>query len=422
MKIKLRLHYINNVMVFFLILIGISPLYAQPKPIALKGGRLITISHGVVEDGTILMRDGRIVAVGKDIAIPGGAEIVDVSGQTIMPGLINGFTNIGLTDIPSFGKDDDEATSVMTPQVHVLDGLNPDNRYIPISRGSGVTAALCAPGEGNLLSGVSALIHLSGETVEEMKILFPMGVHGNMGEAPKDRYGKNSQAPMSRMGTAAMLRQTFIDALDYYDQMVRYEKMKLAYENGEKDAEKPDPVKTDLKLQALVPVVNGELPLIIGADRFDDIHTILRIADEFGLKIILNHGTESYRVADILAKKDIPVILGPVSAGYQRQETMQAVPDVAARLHKAGVLFAFQTGSIANVTGLLDEARRAVSHGLPREAALRALTLDAAKIFVVDDQIGSLEKNKMADIVVFNKDPLDGTARVTMVFIGGVKY
>lgn len=394
----------------------------QTNPIVLKGGTILTISQGEIQNGTLIMHQGRIIDVGRNIAIPDGLEIIDVTGQFVMPGLIDGFTNLGLTDIPSFGEDDDEATSAMTPQLNVLDGLNPDNRYIPVARESGITSALCAPGEGNLLSGTSALIHLAGSTADDMDLASPIGVNGSMGEAPKARYGKNNQAPMTRMGIAAMLRQTFIDALDYKNKLERYEMKLQAFESGEKDADKPDPVKTDFKLAALVPVVAGELPLIVSADRFDDIHTLLRIAKEFGVKVILNHGAEAYRVSEILAERKIPVILGPTTRMHQRHETFQPVPDAALKLHEAGVTFAFQTGSITNVTGLMEEARHAVAHGLPQEAALQALTLDAAGIFNVGDEIGSLEKDKLADIAVFNKHPLDGTAKVAMVFIRGEKY
>lgn len=256
-----------------------------------------------------------------------------------------------------------------------------------------------------------------------MILQFPVGIHGCLGEAPKLRYGKKNQAPMTRMGAAALLRQTFINALDYADKIERYQEKLEKYEKEKKkDDKKPEPPKKDFKLQSLIPIVRGEKPLIIGANRFDDILTVLRIAEEFDLKIILNHGAEAYRVAEKIASGNIPVILGPSTSFQQKQETEWAVPENAAQLNKAGVKIAFQTGSIQNVSGLLNEARLAVANGLPYNVALKALTLYPAQIFGVDDEVGSLEKGKSGDIVIFDGDPLKDLSRVVLVFISGEKY
>jgi len=403
--------------------ISLPGLYSQTKTIAIRGGRLMTMTHGIIEDGILLMRGGKIEEIGKDIPIPEGATVIDIPGKTVLPGLIDGFTNLGMADIKSYGKDDDEATDPLTPQLRIIDALNPDNRFIPLARNSGVTSVLCAPAEGNLLSGQSGFIQLAEGVIEDMILQFPVGIHGCLGEAPKLRYGKKNQAPMTRMGAAALLRQTFIDALDYADKIERYQEKLEKYEKEKKkDDKKPEPPKKDFKLQSLIPIVRGEKPLIIGANRFDDILTALRIAEEFDLKIILNHGTEAYRVAEKIASGNIPVILGPSTSFQQKQETEWAVPENAALLNKAGVKIAFQTGSIQNVSGLLNEARLAVANGLPYNVALKALTLYPAQIFGVDDEVGSLEKGKSGDIVIFDGDPLKELSRVVLVFIGGEKY
>ncbi len=392
-------------------------LLAQDQAVVLRGARLLTITQGEIESGVIVMSGGRITAVGTDVSIPSNARVIDVSGKTIMPGMIDGFTNLGLSDYPSYGEDDDEATGPVTPHMSVVDGLNPDNRFLPLAGRSGVTVALCAPAEGNLLTGQSALIHTSGTSVDEMVISSPVGVHVTLGEAPKLRYGAKNTAPMTRMGAAALLRQTLILAQEYSDKIARYERKQASQSEDEED--KAVPPTRDLKLEALLPVLRGEIPLIVGADRFDDIHTALRIADEFGVSIVLNRGAEAHRLAAELAEKDVPVIWGPAGARYQELEARRGTGRTPALLSEAGVRLAFQTGGIDNVAGLLEQARIAMANGLSREETLKAMTLYPAQIFGVVDQLGSLEEGKLADIVVFSGDPLGELSSVEMVFIGG---
>ena len=394
---------------------------AQDETVALRGARLLTITQGVIDNGVLVMSGGRITAIGAQVSIPTGARVIDVAGGTVMPGLIDGFTNLGTADIPSLGRDDDEATDPVTPHLRITDALNPDNRFVPVARNSGVTAALCAPAEGNLLSGQSALIRLAGTSPEEMVLSTPVGTHVSLGEAAKTRYGQKGRAPMTRMGAAALLRQTFVNAKGYADKLAIYERKLAAHEADAAEREPPRPER-DLKLEALLPVVAGQKPLIVGADRFDDIYTALRITAEFDLPIILNRGAEAHRLASELVERDIAVIWGPVGASYQELESERGTPATPALLSQAGVRFAFQTGSIENVTGLLHQARSAIIYGLPYEEALKALTLYPAQIFGVADRLGSLEVGKLADIVVFDGDPLEELSKVAMVFIGGKRF
>ncbi len=391
---------------------------AQEEPIALRGARLLTITRGEIDNGVIVIADGRITAVGSDVSIPSGTRVIDVSGKTIMPGLIDGFTNLGLTDYPSYGADDDEATTPVTPQMRVVDGLNPANRFIDHSRNSGVTAALCAPAEGNLVTGQSALIRTHGATVEELVIGASMAVHVTLGEPPKLRYGPKNTQPMTRMGAAALLRQTLIQAQEYAGKQERYER-KQASRNEDEEADSSSPPARDLKLEALLPILRGEKPLIVSADRFDDIHTAIRIAEEFKVPMVLNRGAEAHRLASTLADRGMPVIWGPAGAPYQELEAMRGSSETPARLAEAGVIVAFQTGSVENVDGLLGQARAAMANGLPREQTLEALTLNAAQIFGVADQFGSLDVGKSADLVVFSDDPLEDLSSVEMVFVQG---
>ncbi|MFB0564336.1 MAG: amidohydrolase, partial [Candidatus Aminicenantaceae bacterium] len=300
----------------------------------------------------ILVLDGKIAKVGKNISVPEGAKILNA--KVIIPGLIDSFTNLGTTEIETEDRDFDEATSPITPHLRIIDALNPENSFIPIARKRGVTAALTAPGEGNLLSGQSALIHLSGKTMEEMVVKFPVAVHGSLGEMPKLRYGKEGKMPSTRMGEAALLRQTLIDAQNYLSKILNYEKKLEEYKKKEKEREaspsdKPFPPSTDFKLLSLFPVIKGEMFLALRANRLDDILTALRIAEEFQLKIIINHGADAYKVADKLSSRNIPVLVGPVASYFQMIETRGALYENVVRLHKAGVKIAFQTGSVKNV-------------------------------------------------------------------------
>ncbi|MGB8951661.1 MAG: amidohydrolase family protein [Candidatus Aminicenantales bacterium] len=411
-----------RIVITVLILGGFAGLLHAGRPIAIKGGRIVTVTAGVIENGTLIIRDGRIEAVGKDIRIPSEADVIDAAGTTILPGFIDGFTNLGIADFAAFGSDDDEASDPVAPHLHVTDALNPENRFIPLARASGVIAAICAPADGNLLTGQSALIRLKGVSIEEMGIKFPAAVHGCLGEPPKMRYGKMNQMPMTRMGAAALLRQTLIDAQAYVHGIDEYEKKLAAFQkSGKKDEKEPNPPAIDPKKMALRPVLEGKIPLILSADRYDDILTALRMADEFNLKLILNHGAEAGRMADVLASKKVPVIIGPLAHAPLKLETMNSIKENAAWLSRAGVKIAFQTGSIQNASGLLAEARLAVANGLPPEEAMKALTIYPAQIFGVDAIYGSLEVGKSASLVIFDGDPLAMRSQVKMVFIDGKK-
>lgn len=421
-----------------LLLLCLGGLPAQEDTLAFKGAKIITAAQGTIDNGILVIKGEKIVAVGKNVAIPEGTKVIDISNHTVFPGLIDSFTNLGTTEIEPMDRDFDEATSPLTPHLRIIDALNPANSFISIARKSGVTAALTAPGEGNLLSGQSALIYLCGETMEDMVLKFPVAVHGNLGETSKLRYGEKGQMPSTRMGAAALLRQTLIDTQAYSDKLLVYEKKLQEYKtkkekevkekkkdkkdkekNEKKSLQEPTPPPTDFKLKSLIPVIQREQYLVLRANRLDDILTSLRIAEEFGIKIVINHGAEAYKVADKLARKNIPVLVGPVESYFQRIETREALYENAAKLHKAGVKIAFQTGSVKNVSDLIYQAESAVKYGLPYDEAVRALTLYPAQIFGVDDKIGSLEKGKIANLVVFEGDPLKRLSEVNMVVIKG---
>jgi len=392
--------------------------------VVIRGGKVFTMTRGVIDGGLVLIRDGRIAAVGKNIPIPKDARLIDATGGAVCPGLIDAFTNLGTTQAGSLGADSDEATSPVTPQLRIIDAFDPENDFIRLARQSGVTAALVAPGEGNLLSGQSALLRLAGDRVEEMIVRFPVGVHGSLGELVKLRYGQKNQMPSTRMGEAALLRQTLIEAQSYLEKLNRYEQKLADYQAKAKEgktpaSDRPEPPAKNFKLLALIPLLTGKQPWIVRANRLDDILTALRLAEEFHLTLILNHGAAAWKVADRLAARNIPVLVGPASADFHLDETREARADLAARLWRAGVKIAFQTGSTRNVADLLTQAQAAVVAGLPKEEALKALTLYPAQIFGVADQLGSLEAGKIADVVIFDGEPLARPVRVKMVLLAG---
>jgi len=408
--------YFKKLEIIFLLslfLFSVPQLFSQHDVLVFEGGRIITITRGIIEQGTIVIEKGRIVDIGKNIFIPERSKVIDVSSFTILPGLIDSFTDLGAVDVEEDQRDNDEATHPLTPHLRIIDALNPANRFIPLARNSGITTALTAPGEGNLLSGQSALIHLFGEKMEEMIVKFPVAVHANLGELPKLRYGEKGRMPSTRMGEAALLRQTLIDVQGYIKKMEDYERKK------EQSNEKIIPPDNDLKLQSLIPVIKRELPLIVRANRYDDILTALRIGEEFDLRIILNHGAEAYRLAETLADRKIPVLVGPFSSYYQRMETKNSCYQNVAQLSRRGVKFAFQTGGVKNFSTLINQAKTAIKYGLSLEEAYKGLTLYPAQILGLEGELGSLEKGKIADIVVFSGDPLEETSTVKLVIIKG---
>ncbi len=398
---------------------------AEDSLIAVKGGRFFTGTAGTIDGGVLIIKSGKIAGLGKDLTVPFGARVIEATDSFIMPGLIDTYTDLGLEEPGTLGSDSDEKTSALTPHLRIIDGFDPENVFIPMARNSGVTAALVAPALGNLIGGQCGLMRLWGGDVGEMAVAFPAAMQAVLGEAPKMRFGAKKQMPQTRMGEAALLRQTFIDVQDYLRKISDYERKQAETQAKKKKPrdvgdEVLAPPAIDLKLQALVPVLQGKLPLLVAAHRFDDILTALRIADEFGLKIILCGGAEAYRLTDTLAKNGIPVLLKPEeTAARLTLETGRAVADNAAKLWRAGVKVAFQTGSVKDVGGLVRQARVAAANGLPHDEALRALTLNAAEIFGVAEDLGSLEKGKSADLVIFDDDPLHGLAKVKLVIIRG---
>jgi len=270
------------------------------------------------------------------------------------------------------------------------------------------------------------MVHLDGGTPEQVMVRDGAALVVNLGETPKERFGARNQSPATRMGTAAVVRDAFTKARDYRAKWTEYETKRketgaksAASGKDKKDGGPPSPPDRDLKLEALLPALAGTMPVFVRAHRVDDILTAVRLAEEFKLRLVISHGTEAYKVADLLASRKIPVVVGPITVQPERIETLGAIYDNAARLSRAGVTLAIQTGESLNARMLPYEASLAVAYGLPWEQAIRALTVNPAEIFGVADRIGSLKPGLDADLIATDGDPLQPLARLRHLMIKG---
>jgi imidazolonepropionase-like amidohydrolase len=376
----------------------------EERPLVIRGGKIFTVTGGILENGLIIISGGKIQAVGKDLAVPPEARVIDASQDCVFPGFFDAGTNLGTVEFESSEEDYDESAVALTPQLSIIDSIDPENRFIPAALRRGITSALIAPGRGNVLSGQSAVLHLDGADLETMTLKSPAAVHGSLGDVIKPRSKRSGAYPYTRMGVAAALRQSLVDAGASLARLQRADR-------GKKEE--------DPAIRALFPVIKGEIPLVITANRFDDIMTALRIAAEFKIRIVINEGADAHRAAAELAARKVPVVLRTNTAYRLTVETLGAVAENAARLERAGVRIAFQSGSTQDAGDFWPQVHLAVTHGLAPEAALRALTLNPAAIFGLADLVGSLEPGKSADVVIFPANPIMTTVPVKWVIVGG---
>ncbi|HLW53748.1 MAG TPA: amidohydrolase family protein [Candidatus Angelobacter sp.] len=386
--------------------------------IAIRGGKVLTVSHGVIDNGVVVMQKGKIIAVGAaGTAIPSDAKVIDATGMTVYPGLIDSETHLGLTEISADRMTDDmiEPSDEIMPHMHVYDAFHAETALIPVARINGITNAVVAPAEGDTLPGQDALIQLSGRSSEEMLLVRDLALPLNFtGRQRRNESFATAKFPQTRMGMAAQLRQAFLDAQDYESKLAAYEKKKSG------DAEKAGaPPKRDLRLEALLPYLHGQKPMVLAAEEPNDVQTVMDMAKEFHLKVILNHVTHSNEVLDKVAASGFPVIVGPIYEEPKEWERYDAVYRVPAELARRGVKIAFATYDAHNARNLPYAAGYAVGFGLPADEALKAVTLNPAQMFGVDKDLGSLDVGKTANVVVANGDPLDVKTDVRHVFIAG---
>src|SRR5216684_3938962 len=404
-----------------------SPVITTPAAsptIVLRGGKLLTITHGVIENGVLVMQNGRIVAVGgASTEIPKGAKVIDVTGMTVYPGLIDSETHFGLIEIEAerISNDTLEASDEIMPHMHVYDAFHAETALIPVARMNGVTNAIVAPGSGDTLPGQDSFIQLAGRSAEEMLTVRDIAMPLNFtGSQRRNQTFETSKFPSTRMGMAAQLRQTFMDAQDYADKWARYEKKKAGADEKDKDKDKPaEPPKRDLKLEALLPYLRGQKPVVLAVEEPHDLETALDLAHQFHLKVILNHVTHASSLLDKIAASGFPVIVGPIYEQPKEWERYDAVYRMPAELVQKGIKIALASYDSYNSRNLPYAAGYAVGFGLPYDEAMKAITINPAQIWGVDKDLGSLENGKMANVVVANGDPLDVKTDVKHVFIGG---
>jgi imidazolonepropionase-like amidohydrolase len=395
-----------------------APAPAAGEAIALRGGKLLTISHGVIENGVLVMQNGRITAIGgANTAIPKGARVIDATGMTIYPGLIDSETHLGLTEVQADRMTNDtlEPSDEIMPHMHVYDAFHAETAIIPVTRINGITNAIVAPANGDTLSGQDSFIQLAGKSADEMLLVRDIALPLNFtGSQRRNQNFEQAKFPFTRMGMAAQLRQAFIDAQDYELKLAAYDKKKAA------DPDKAGaPPKRDLKLEALLPYLHGQKPMVLAAEQANDLQTILDMAREYHLKVIFNHLSHTSAVLDKVAASGFPVIVGPIYEEPKENERYDAVYRLPAEMAKRGIKIAFASYEAHNSRNLPYAAGYAEAFGLPHDEALRALTLNPAQMWGVDKDLGSLDAGKMANVVVANGDPLDVKTDVKHVFIAG---
>ncbi len=398
---------------------------AQQKTLVLKGGTLLTVSHGTIEKGVLVISDGKISAVGAaaSVKIPKDAEVIDVTGMTVYPGLIDSESYLGLTEISAEESTNDliESSDEIMPHMHVADAFHAESELIPVARFNGITNAIVAPQNQDTLPGQDAFIQLDGKSAIEMLLHPDIALPLNFtGEQRRNESWEKRKFPQTRMGLAAQLRQAFMDAQDYSEKWADYERRKADATKSPDDKKgPPSPPKHDLKLEALLPYLQGKKPIVLAASEPSDLETAVSLARQFNLKFVLNHISHSQPVLDYVAGLKVPVIVGPIYEDPKNYERYDAVYRLPGELYKRGVKIAFASYDAHAVRNLPYAAGYATAFGLPHDEALKAITLNPAEIWGVADQLGSLDVGKTANVVVADGDPLDVKTDVKRVFING---
>jgi imidazolonepropionase-like amidohydrolase len=372
--------------------------------LAITNGQLFTIAQGIVEQGTVLIDGATFAAVGSDVPVPADATIIDAQGHYVYPGLVDAHTHFGVYSEISGpeGADGNEMTDPITPHVRALDSLNWFDPGFEEAVANGVTTVQILPGSGNVIGGQGVVVKTWGSPPSERILLEPSGVKMALGENPKRVYGQKKKTPSTRLGSAALMREAFVQARNYL--------RKRSDGNAERD----------LRLEILAAVLERKLPGRCHAHRADDILTALRISQEFGFRLTIEHCTEGHRVARELAAADVMCTLGPLLTGKSKQELRDRSFDAAPALEQAGVTFGFTTDHpVIPAYSLPLCAAYAVGAGMTREGALRALTLDPARVLGLDDMLGSLEAGKAADCIIVEGDILDPRSRVRTAIVNG---
>ena len=402
------------------------PACAQSQPsttYAITHAKLFTLAGSTIEDGTLIIRDGKIAAVGAGMDIPAGAQVIDAKGLQVYPGIFDSITQMGLREIGAVSATVDSAeTGNYNPDVIAATAVSPSSEHIPVTRAAGITEVLAVPGSGgfdsggstNVIGGQASAIHMAGWEIDEMLIKKSAAMVLNWPEIETRTFD---------FATFSRKEKPFTDAKQEYDKQVVeltdwLERARHYAQAMEKGAVAR--YDRDLKLEALAPVVRGELPVLVFADRSREIRNAVEFCEKQKLRMILAGGAEAYKVKDLLRSKGIPVILRPsLTLPLDEDDTYDRMLSQPAELAAAGVKFAFASFDNSFARRLGQNAANAIAHGLPYEEGLKAVTVYPAQIFGLADQLGTLEQGKLANLIVTNGDPLELTTDVKYLFIKG---
>ena len=389
---------------------------------AIKGGKVYTLAGAPIENGIVVIRDGKIVAVGANVAIPAEAQIIDATGLEVYPGMFDAVTQIGLAEISQVSATMDVSElGSYNPELVAATAVNPASAHIPVTRANGITEVIAAPGtagfdsqSGGIVTGQASAFNLAGWTMNDMQLNRSVAMVVNW---------PSIQTRTFDFATFSIKEKPYTDAKKEYDKSVnelsdwldRARHYAQAKEKGS-----PALYERDLKLESLVPVVEGKLPVLVVADDQRDIRNAVEFCTKQNLKMILGGGAEAWKVKDLLKEKKIPVILGPTERIPDREDTPYDKPMTQpSELFAAGIPFAFSSFGTSFSRRLPQYAGASVAYGLSHDEALKAVMLNAAQIFGLSDQLGTLETGKLANIIVTNGDPLELQTQVKFLFIKG---
>lgn len=390
------------------------PAKVQSQPIALVNAYIHTITNGDLENATLLFDKGKIVAIGKDLKFLANTKVIDLKGKHIYPSLIAANTAIGLTEISSVrGTIDNQEVGELNPNVKAQIAFNPDSEIIPVTRSNGVLLALSVP-SGGLISGISSLMYMDGWTREDMTLKSNVALHLNWPSMDTYEDPKKSLEEQKKE-----IQKNIKKLSDFFSNAKAY----LKAREFEKETNLVN-YKTDLKFEAVSAVINKDMPVYIRADKAKQIISAINWCEEMNLKMVLVGGYDSWRVAKLLVEKDIPVIIEDTyKVPYRSWEAYDTPYTLASKLASLGVKYCLATNnsdfSATNTRNLPYQAAMAVSFGLAKEEALKAITIYPAQIMGVANMVGSLEVNKEATLIVTNGNPLEITTNVEMAFIQG---
>ena len=374
----------------------------------IKNGKIFTMAGKTLENGEILIKNGKILEVGENLNYD-GEEVIDVKGAWVLPGMIDAHCHVGIFEenMGFEGSDGNEMTNPITPELRAIDGINPFDRSFKDAREAGITTVVTGPGSANVIGGQFVALKTYGTVIDNMILKEPVAMKIAFGENPKRVYNGKGKAPMTRMATAALLRETLLETKNYIEKK----------ENSEK---KDEFFEKKLKYQALIPVIKKEIPLKAHAHRADDILTAIRIAKEFDVNLTLDHCTEGHLIANAIKESGKNAIVGPTMTTNSKIELTNKTFETPNILTEEGVKVAIMTDHpVIPIQYLPVCASLAMKEGLDFEDALKSITINAAEIVGISDNVGSIEKGKDADITILSGSPFELLTKTLYTIIDG---